>query len=338
MDTATQVLLGATVGQALGGRRLGRQAILWGALGGLLPDLDVASAVHPLGEMLYHRGPTHSLWFGLVVGPALGWWLWRRKGRRRPGALPAWIAVMAAALLTHPLLDLFTSYGTQLLAPFTRTRFALDAVAIVDPAYSVWLVVALVIGWRCGWGSAPGRNAAWVALVFSTVYLFYCWHLNHAAEARARATLNAAGIAAPAVRAYPTLLQPYLRRIVARQGDEVWVGWMSLWNGRQMDWKRFEVPADPLVDSLRRTEMGRVFEWFADGQTTGTVERTGHETVVVIDDLRYGVPAAPRQGLWAIRARFDASGRRLSEVERVRRRPPGTLLVYLRLIANSTFN
>jgi inner membrane protein len=338
MDTPTQILLGATIGQALGGPRLGAQAALWGAAAGLLPDLDIVAAFRPLGEMLHHRGLTHALWFGPVVGTALGWLLWRTRGQARPETLAAWIAVMVAALVTHPLLDLFTTYGTQLLAPFSRTRFSLDAVPIIDPVYTILLVIALVIGWRQGWASRASLVWSWSALILSTAYLFYGWHLNHVAETRARADLARQGVVAADVHAYPTLLQAYYRRIVARGGDEIRIGWISLWNGRPIVWQRFETPPDPLVEQVRATTMGRVFEWFTDGQTVGSTQHTASGALVTIDDLRFGVPAAPREGLWGIQARFDAAGRLAGDVVRIRRRPPGNVRDYLRDILTSTFN
>jgi hypothetical protein len=158
------------------------------------------------------------------------------------------------------------------------------------------------------------------------------------AEARARADLARQGVVATDVHVYPTLLQAYYRRIVARSADEIRIGWISLWNGRPIAWQRFEVPRDPLVERVRQTPMGRVFEWFADGQTVGTSERTTQGAVVTIDDLRFGVPAAPREGLWGIQARFDAAGQLVGDVVRVRHQPPGTVSGYLREILTSTFN
>ncbi len=338
MDTPTQVLLGAAVGQALGGERLGASAVLWGAIGGLLPDLDVLVAFRPLGEMLHHRGLTHALWFGPLFGTALGWLLWRTRGQARPDTLGAWIAVMVAALLTHPLLDIFTTYGTQIFLPFARTRVSLDAVAIIDPAYTVLLVAALIIGFALGFASRASVIAAWTALALSTAYLFYGLHLNQVAEQRARADLARQGIQAADVHAYPTLLQAYYRRIVAHDGDGIHVGWISLWNGRPIVWHHFRASPDPLIDEVRRTTLGRVFDWFSSGQSVGRVERGPDGATVTIDDLRFGVPQAPREGLWGIRARFDSGGRLVGEVERVRRRPPGTITGYLREILSSTFN
>ena len=112
MDPLTQWLLGASFGQALYGRALGRKALVWGAIVGMAPDLDVvANPVSPMAEWLWHRGPTHALWFGPVVGPAIGWMLWKWKG----GRLRDWVGLAIVSLLTHPLLDVFTTYGTQLL-------------------------------------------------------------------------------------------------------------------------------------------------------------------------------------------------------------------------------
>jgi len=154
MDTSTQAVLGAAVGQALFGHRLGRRAAVWGAVGGLIPDLDMLAvlATGAWGEFVLHRGPSHSLLFAPVFGPLLGLAVWRFHSRRRavdPGAADrdghatrhpgdperrgTWMWLFTAALFTHPLLDVFTSYGTQLLAPFSRQRFACDAVGIIDP-------------------------------------------------------------------------------------------------------------------------------------------------------------------------------------------------------------
>jgi inner membrane protein len=82
MDPLTQGLLGATVGQAMYGRLLGRRAVVWGALVGMTPDLDVlATPLRPDGDWVWHRGPTHDLVFGALVGPAIGWLV--GSGKRR---------------------------------------------------------------------------------------------------------------------------------------------------------------------------------------------------------------------------------------------------------------
>jgi inner membrane protein len=332
MDTVTQGLLGAVCGQAACGRRLGHAALAWGAVGGILPDTDmVLSLADPLAEWQYHRSLTHSLWFGPVVGPLLGLAVWR--ARRRRGALgetPAsWIAVFALALLTHPLLDLFTTYGTQLLWPFSRRRFALDAVAIIDIAYTAMLAAALLVAVLrpCGRASQP---AALAALGLSTAYLFHGLDLNRRAEAEASRQLGAEGVVASDVHAYPTLLQPWLRRVVARAGDEVRVGLLSTWTPAPVAWARERQEPHPAIDAARATPAGRVFEWFAMGQTAARVRPLGDDAgarggpvEVEIDDLRYGYGERPGESLWGIRVVADAGGVLQGPPQRFNRRPPG---------------
>jgi inner membrane protein len=349
MDTPTQALLGATFGQALFGHRLGRKAAWFGALGGVLPDLD-GILVQPLGPFatwLYHRSFTHALWFGPVVGAALGWAVWRLYARRRarrlteaapapaeagpvpgqldPGeraALPWWIGLFVVSIVTHPLLDLFTTYGTQLLWPFATTRFAWDAVAIVDPLYSLVLVAALVLGSR--WRRRPdaARVAAGAALVLTTGYLFYAGAQNAQAIRLAEEQLRAEGVEAAEVHAWPTVFQPWLRRVVARTPDGgVRLGHVSTWAPRPIGWRTWRPARTPEVLAARATWQGEVFEWFSAGWSLPLAERSPGGTTVRFYDLRIGVPGSATPSLWGIEATFRTGPdgrRRLASIERFR--------------------
>jgi len=114
MDSLSQVVLGASVGGAVMGRTLGRSALLVGALLGTLPDLDVlidyGDAVANFTE---HRGFSHSLLVLLPASLLLAWGL----QRWRPAiTLWHWWAFTGLCLLTHPLLDAFTTYDPPVLA------------------------------------------------------------------------------------------------------------------------------------------------------------------------------------------------------------------------------
>lgn len=337
MDTATQALLGAVVGQATFSHRLGGRALAFGAVAGLLPDLDVVAVVThgPFGEFVHHRGFTHALWFGPVAGPIFGWAVWRyyrwrgRTGPGEPGAqslLPAWMGLFVLAILTHPLIDIFTTYGTQLLAPFSRHRTALDAVAIIDITYSSLLLLSLLIGFALRKRPDARRLVAWAGLFLSWGYMGYGWWLNEDAERTLRAEFAARGHPEAIVNTYPTLILPYLRRAVVRTDDRIWVGLYTPLGGGASTFESFpQPPPHPLVDRVRATPEGRIFEWFAMGETQAHLIPRGQEISVEIDDLRYGFPGDSERGMWGIRADFDRNGNLVGPVRRTRDNRPRTL-------------
>jgi inner membrane protein len=277
----------------------------------------------PLAEWQYHRGITHSLLFGPVLGPALGWASWRMMRARRPAspeaedaALGIWIRVWLLALLTHPLLDLFTVYGTQLLAPFTATRFAIPAVAIIDPAYTVILIAALLLGWRA---RAPlAARAAVAALALSTLYLFFGWSQNDAAERIARAQLAREGAVVAAIHAYPAIFQPFLRRVVVDERDGVRVGFVSTLVPGAISWTCLARVDEPRVRVVADTEAGRVFAHFAAGRVWPRLVPLDDGGVEIrLTDLRYGFPGDTVAGWWGVEASVDAEGRLAAQPRRI---------------------
>lgn len=296
---------------------LGRRALGWGALVGMAPDLDVLLA--PLhggfGELLYHRGTTHSLWFGFVAGPLLGWLLWRWRDPDRNTSVRAWIALCIAALVTHPLLDAFTPYGTQFFAPFDRTRFAFHGVGIIDPFYTTVLAVAVFAALRrLGPAHGSPRMTA-IALALSSIYLLAGVGLNEFAKSDLRRLVGDDA----RVEVYPTLLQPFLRRVVLRDEEQIWVGWHSTLRPGCPWWESFPEP-DPTAESqeLRGTWEGRVMQWFAlDDVVVRSEPHDGGGTQVFMEDLRYGLPGlAPDRSMWGVTAHYDAQGKRTGPVRR----------------------
>ena len=333
MDPVSQAALGAAIGHVCFHRQLGMKAAGLGAIAGMCPDIDVlwGTLEGPFSRLVSHRGITHSLFFGPVIGSLWGWWYWWR--RRTAGADHLqqgpwfWSALFALALLSHPLLDTCTHYGTQLLAPISRQRFALPAVPILEPVYTVTLGLGLLaaaivtrrpqIAHRAGWFSG-------VALLLSTAYLFTGLYLNGRAEADARRQLAAVGVDAVEVHAFPTMLQLPYRRLVAFTEDDVRVGFVSTWRSCPIEWAIAPRIRNELVDQLKATREGEIFAWFAAGLLSTVVEPDGELLALELSDLRYGFNLDARRGLWGIRGYFDADGKLLGGPEYVRNRPPVT--------------
>src|SRR5690606_34630920 len=112
MDSVTQATLGAGIGGALMGHRYGRKAVLAGAALATLPDLDVLIDYgDPLTQMINHRGFSHSLFVLTGLSFVLAWLARRSRLHDDGGEYGRLLLTLWLILVTHPILDAFTSYG-----------------------------------------------------------------------------------------------------------------------------------------------------------------------------------------------------------------------------------
>lgn len=307
MDTVTQMALGAVIGQAIGHKRLGPKAAVYGALGGLIPDLDVlyANQLSPYGDWLYHRHITHSIFFAPIVAPLLGWLTWTIH-KKIPGDYKFFAWIWFFAILTHPLLDTLTVYGTQLLAPFSDRRFVISAVSIIDPIYTLPLFIALFLP-AARYFRDRANGVAQIVLVITTMFLGYCWYLNGKAEKIVTAQLAEQAITPVKVEVYTTIFQPWLRRAVVREmidGHE-WlrVGFVSTLNPQPIKWACLEQNGYRYKDMILKTEAGRLFNWFSGDELS--FARRG-DTVIAMD-ARYGIPGDSTFGFWGLAYTLDGN-------------------------------
>lgn len=246
MDSLTQIVLGAACGEAVAGRKIGNRALLWGAIGGTIPDLDVLAGLFTdeITSTAFHRGFMHSFLFAvlapwgcawlvqqfyaanvhrrkvyklaagltwlllfllaaagvnaipvivgvgfswwifvptLLLGAWLAWWLWQEYWHQELPEVGAsyltWVQLFFWAIFTHPILDCFTNYGTQIWQPFADTRIAWTTVSIVDPLYTVPFGICLIaLSWFSK-ASVWRRVLVWTGIIWSCGYLGYTvWH------------------------------------------------------------------------------------------------------------------------------------------------------------------
>jgi inner membrane protein len=214
MDPVTQFALGAVAAQAVFGKKLGHRAWLIGGAAGAAPDLDIffKSATDPLFQIEMHRQFTHSLAF-IPVGGALAAlpWLAAKKARA------LWRPVLGASILgwaTHGLLDACTTYGTQLLWPFSTLRVSWDNVAIVDPLVTLALLVGVVWAAR-----ARSNTPARAALAATLAYLGF-GVVQHARALDAQAAIAASrGHVIERGAAFPAIGSNLVWRSLYRVGD-----------------------------------------------------------------------------------------------------------------------
>jgi inner membrane protein len=136
MDSLTQIVLGAAVAEVVGGKKLGNKAPLWGAIAGTIPDLDVFLRFfyHPIDAALVHRGFSHSILFAVLCSPIFAFLVHRIYKQKY--AYKTWLWLFFFGIITHPMLDMFTNYGTQFLWPLDY-RITFNTIFVVDPLYTL---------------------------------------------------------------------------------------------------------------------------------------------------------------------------------------------------------
>jgi inner membrane protein len=147
MDSFTQIALGIAIAEVCAGKKLKNKTVLYGSILGTIPDLDIVVGLflNPVDAVLIHRGISHSLFLFLFLSPLLGWIISKIETAKvnfmQATAMVFW------CLFTHVLLDIFTSWGTQILWPL-EYRFALKTIFVIDPLYTIPLVIALIMVWK----------------------------------------------------------------------------------------------------------------------------------------------------------------------------------------------
>jgi inner membrane protein len=298
MDSITQALLGASVQASLLGRWQGRKALLYGAVLGTLPDLDVVIDYgDAVANMTYHRGFSHSL---LMLSPlAVVLASLARRIRPNPGysgmrlLLTIWLV-----LATHVLLDAFTSYGTQLFWPLSTPPIAWSSIFIIDPLYSVPLLLAVLATAIFG---TRGRLAHWptVALALSTLYLGSTLLGKQMAEQRVEQAMAASGIEAEQRFSTPTPFNSLLWRVILVDGEDYHEALVSWFDDAPPELVRLPRGAD-LAPALEASPQHARLRWF-----TGDVLRYDQVAGrLLVTDLRLGMtgfhpfrfPLAERRG------------------------------------------
>ena len=229
MDSLTQIVLGASVGEAALGKKVGNRAALWGAICGTIPDLDVLSNLWQgeLGALVAHRGVTHSLLFSLVMAPVMGQIIARiYRGNRGSPKEWSWLALWA--LLTHPLLDCFTSWGTQLFYPFSDMRIAFNTIFVADPLYTVPFLVCLLVALFLHRERKVRRVWNWMGIILSSFYLILTVTNKFVVDAVFTNSLHNAGKSISQFSTYPNPLNNVLWYVVAEEPAGYNIGLYSL--------------------------------------------------------------------------------------------------------------
>ncbi len=271
------------IGVAVMGRRTAVwKAALWGGVAATLPDLDsFIDHGDPISNMTLHRGDSHALFWLSLLAPLIAWLVWRLHGRQ-PAQFRWWWLMFWLALVTHPLLDLMTVYGTQLARPLTDHPFAVGSIFIIDPLYTLPLLVGLIAALR--WRSPRGMRWNAVGLLLSTAYLGWSWLAQQHVTGVAQRAIAAQSIQAERVLVTPTAFNTVLWRIVVMTADGYREGFHSLLDADpRIDFDRFDRGASWYRKLAAQAPVQRI-AWFSHGFFS--LSRSDGQ--ILINDLRMG--------------------------------------------------
>lgn len=284
MDTVTQVALGASVGEAVLGRQVGRRALLWGGVCGLLPDLDLLVPLSDaVDRVTWHRGPSHSLFVLAAATPFMARLILALHPSTAAHRL-RWMALVFLAFATHVLLDCFTVYGTQIFWPLPTPPVMWSTIFIIDPAYSLPLLAGVVSALLLH-RMPRGHRLNAVGLALSCLYLLWSVGAKLYVERAVHASLARQGIAHEALLTTPTAFNTLLWRVLIVDGEGYAEGYYSLLDG-DAEIRMAHHPANRgLLRGLEDHGPVRRLLWFTHGFYAVKREAGGIE----ITDLRMGM-------------------------------------------------
>jgi len=175
VDTLTHIALGACIGDALLGKRVGKRAMLFGALAQSIPDIDFITTfwMPTTDSLLAHRGLTHSILFCSVISLLFALTA-ERTHRPHNISLNRWLLFFIIETFVHIFLDAFNNYGTGWFEPFNHYRISFNTIYVADPFFSIWPAIVFVMLLVVKRRHSKRKLWSMTGIGLSALYLFYC--------------------------------------------------------------------------------------------------------------------------------------------------------------------
>ena len=284
MDSLTQIVLGAAVGEAVLGKKVGNKAMLYGAIAGTIPDLDVIARyfTDTVTATEWHRGFSHSILFSMLFAPLFGWFIWKLNSNSN-ATWKNWSWLMFWGLFTHPILDAFTTWGTQLFWPL-KTRLAFQNIFVIDPLYTIPFLIFLILAMRQKKTAPKRRKYNLIGIAISSAYLLLSLVLKGVAYGKFQDSLKNQNIAYTQMDIRPTPFNTVLWTANVATKDAYLIGNYSFFDSQEIQFKAYPKNRNLLKDLKSNEKVKRLIE-IAEGWYTLT-ENKGN---LYFNDLRFGL-------------------------------------------------
>ena len=284
MDSLTQIVLGAAVGESVLGKKVGNKAMLYGAIAGTIPDLDTiwGKFLDPLTAIEIHRGISHSIVFSIVMAPILGW-LVAQLHKKAQAGWKDWSWLFFWGLVTHPLLDAHTTWGTQLFWPLDL-RLAYQNIFVIDPLYTLPFLIFLILAIRLPKASKKRRKWNNLGLIISSAYMVMTLVLKGISYQKFTEALDREKIEYTQIDTRPAAFNTILWHTNIDVGDAYLLGDYSFFDSQPISFKY--VPKDrQLLGDFRNSETIERLDKISNGWYA--IEKRDGD--LYYNDLRFGV-------------------------------------------------
>ena len=290
MDSITQIVLGAACGEIALGKKIGNKAILFGAIGGTIPDLDVLIGklfyTNEIDSLAFHRGIMHSIPFAIVGALIFGFLSYKVYDygylRRGTTSLKDWIWLFFLSILTHPILDSFTPYGTQLFLPFSDYRVAFNNIAVVDPLYTLPLLLCVSITMFFNRKNSKRKTWTKAGLYLSSAYMILTIGNKLYVDQTFKKSFQKANINYSKFSAQPTILNNVLWYAVAETDKNYTVSFYSIFDDTNTPLNFINIPKNHKLLDVDHPDI-KTLRWFSNEFYTLSILNNK----IIYKDLRY---------------------------------------------------
>ncbi|HHH49947.1 MAG TPA: metal-dependent hydrolase, partial [Saprospiraceae bacterium] len=331
--------------------KIGNRAMLWGAVAGTIPDLDVfAKAVmDDMSALAFHRGISHSIFFAIVAAPILGkmvqqlydsnlyqkkaykifvlssliglliflnfipvfikgtispvfsaiiltlsalvaWRMWKNYVSVPLDEVHAswkeWTSLFFWAIFTHPILDCFTTFGTQLFQPFSDYRVAFNVISVVDLGYTVPLLLCLMFASRIPKNKSKRKWINYAGLAISSAYMLFCFYHKTKVNQVFEDSFKKEGITYQRYMTTPTIFNNILWQGIVETEQEYYHAYYSIWDKTASLSKISKIEKNhQLLDNYKENRAVKILTWFSNNYYN-VLQKTDGD--LQVNDLRFG--------------------------------------------------
>lgn len=263
MDSLSQIVLGAATFALIKDKEIGKKALLYGAILGTIPDLDVL--INPfftkIDQLSIHRAFSHSIFFSLILSWLFGKWFSYKYKTEFKG----WFWASFLALFTHPLLDLCTTYGTRILYPLSTDFYALDNVFVIDPLYTTWLLIGCIMLWIMKNSNPNRQKIINYSLLLSTGYLVYGLAVNFYVKSIFVTELEKQKISYEKIKIVPTPFNTILWEAIIKTKEGLYYSDYSLLDKQKPTKFHFEKNDNAFIVEKKKIKALEPFFNFTEG-------------------------------------------------------------------------